>query len=119
MSFGWRAGVYGFVALCLILIPAAWIAGRVDAIPATTSHHTDSASAWDAFTRPTLTYQGLTYITNLSAPLFIHQFSHAWFDFRNKRDKYTNYFNNSVTATQAHKLMEANKHVGKILLLPD
>lgn len=62
------------------------------------------ASSWDAFTRPTLNYQGLTYITNLNAPLFIHQFSHAWFDFRNKSDKYTNYFNNSVTATQAHKL---------------
>jgi hypothetical protein len=62
------------------------------------------ASAWDAFTRPALTYQGLTYITNLSAPLFIHQFSHAWFDFRNKQDKYANYFNNSVAATKAHKL---------------
>jgi hypothetical protein len=62
------------------------------------------ASAWDAFTRPTFTYQGLTYITNLTAPLFIHQYSHAWFDFRNKQDKYCNYFNNSVTATQAHKL---------------
>ena len=61
-------------------------------------------SSWDAFTRPTLTYQGLTYITNLEAPLFIHQYSHAWFDFRNKSDKYTNYFNNSVTATNAHKL---------------
>jgi len=63
-----------------------------------------AASSWDAFSRPTLTYQGLTYITNLSAPLFIHQYSHAWFDFRNKSDKYTNYFNNSVAATQAHKL---------------
>lgn len=62
------------------------------------------ASAWDAFTRPSFTYQGLTYITNLYAPLFIHQYSHAWFDFRNKTDKYTNYFANSVTATQAHKL---------------
>jgi len=62
------------------------------------------ASSWDAFTRPTITYQGLTYITNMSAPLFIHQYSHAWFDFRNKSDKYTNYFTNSVTATQAHKL---------------
>ncbi|MGP0098905.1 MAG: glucoamylase family protein [Terriglobales bacterium] len=62
------------------------------------------ASSWEAFARPTLTYQGLTYITNLSAPLFIHQFSHAWFDFRNKQDAYANYFNNSITATQAHKL---------------
>jgi hypothetical protein len=62
------------------------------------------ASAWDAFTRPTLTYQGLTYIRNLNAPLFIHQYSHAWFDFRNKQDKYADYFNNSATATKAHKL---------------
>jgi hypothetical protein len=62
------------------------------------------ASAWQAFARPSLTYQGLTYITNTSAPLFIHQYSHAWFDFRNKQDAYANYFNNSTTATQAHKL---------------
>jgi hypothetical protein len=62
------------------------------------------ARAWDAFSRPQLTYQGLTYITNMSAPLFIHQYSHAWFDFRNRQDAYANYFNNSVTATQAHKL---------------
>ena len=63
-----------------------------------------SASAWDAFARPGYTYQELTYITNLYAPLFIHQYSHAWFDFRNKQDAYTDYFANSVTATQAHKL---------------
>jgi hypothetical protein len=62
------------------------------------------ASAWQAFARPSLTYQGLTYITNLNAPLFIHQYSHAWFDFRKQQDAYANYFNNSVTATQAHKL---------------
>jgi len=62
------------------------------------------ASSWDAFTRPVFTFQGITYITNLNAPLFIHQFSHAWFDFRNKSDKYANYFDNSAKATQAHKL---------------
>lgn len=61
------------------------------------------ASSWDAFARPTLTYQGLSYITT-QAPLFIHQYSHAWFDFRSKRDAYANYFQNSKTATQAHKL---------------
>jgi hypothetical protein len=60
-------------------------------------------SSWQAWARPTLTYQGLTYITG-DAPLFIHQYSHAWIDFRNKRDAYANYFTNSVTATQAHKL---------------
>jgi len=62
------------------------------------------ASTWNAFARPIFTYQGLTYITNQYAPLFIHQYSHAWFDFRNKQDAYANYFANSVTATQAHKL---------------
>lgn len=62
------------------------------------------ASAWEAFTRPTFTYQGLTYISNKVAPLFVHQYSHAWYDFCNKQDKHANYFNNSVTATKANKL---------------
>lgn len=61
------------------------------------------AESWQAWTRPTLNYQGLTYITG-NAPLFTHQYSHAWIDFRNKKDAFTNYFLNSVTATQAHKL---------------
>ena len=61
------------------------------------------ASSWRAFTRPPFTYKGLTYITT-AAPLFIHQYSHAWFDFRSKRDSFASYFENSVTATQAHKL---------------
>jgi hypothetical protein len=60
------------------------------------------ASSWTQFARPTLTYEGLTYITT-NAPLFTHQYSHAWFDFRNKQDAYANYFNNSATATKAHK----------------
>jgi hypothetical protein len=61
------------------------------------------ASSWDAFARPTLTYAGFTYITNLNASLSIHQYSHAWFDFRNRADAYANYFDNSVTATEAHR----------------
>lgn len=31
-DFGWRVGVLGFVAFGLILIPAGWIAGRVDRV---------------------------------------------------------------------------------------
>ena len=61
------------------------------------------AQTWNGFTRPNFTYQNFTYITNTSAPLFIHQYSHAWFDFRNKKDAYADYFQNSVVATQAHK----------------
>ena len=60
-------------------------------------------SSWSAWSRPTITYQGLTYISG-SDPLFVHQYSHAWFDFRNKKDAYANYFENSGTATQAHRL---------------
>lgn len=68
------------------------------------STHPIPPSAWDGFSRPSFKYQGLTYITNLIAPLFIHQYSHAWFDFRNRHDKYANYFDNSEVATRAHKL---------------
>ncbi|MGV2980418.1 MFS transporter [Camelimonas sp. ID_303_24] len=32
-SFGWRAGLAGFVVLSLLMIPASWYAGRVDKIP--------------------------------------------------------------------------------------
>jgi hypothetical protein len=58
---------------------------------------------WDAWARPDFEYNGMHYI-GARAPLFIHQYSHAWFDFRGKRDKYANYFTNSVIATKAHKL---------------
>jgi predicted MFS family arabinose efflux permease len=33
MDFGWRAGVWGFAALALLMVPAAWMAGRVDVLP--------------------------------------------------------------------------------------
>jgi hypothetical protein len=61
------------------------------------------ASSWDAWHRPTRTYEGLTWIDS-DTPLFTHQYSHAWFDFRDKRDKYANYFENSRLATEAHRL---------------
>jgi hypothetical protein len=65
--------------------------------------HPLAPDTWDAWTRPTIKYQGLEYISG-NDPIFTHQYSHAWYDFRNKRDKYTNYYDNSVTATKAHKL---------------
>jgi len=58
---------------------------------------------WNAWTRPRIKYQGIEYISG-NDPIFTHQYSHAWFDFRNKRDAYANYFENSVKATKAHKL---------------
>src|SRR5580692_5080108 len=32
-GYGWRTGLAGFVVLSLALLPAAWFAGKVDAIP--------------------------------------------------------------------------------------
>jgi hypothetical protein len=57
---------------------------------------------WNNFTRPKIKYAGYEYISG-NDPLFTHQFSQAYYDFRNKRDAYANYFENSVTATKAHK----------------
>src|SRR5882762_7919370 len=65
--------------------------------------HPVPASSWNAWTRPKIKYQGIEYISG-NDPIFTHQYSHAWFDFRNKRDAYTDYFENSVKATKAHKL---------------
>ena len=70
-------------------------------IGSTTNHV--PADTWKAWSRPTVSFQGLTYISG-NDPIFTHQYSQAWYDFRNKRDAYANYFDNSVTATKAHKL---------------
>jgi hypothetical protein len=64
--------------------------------------HPLPAATWHAWKRPIFHYDGLTYIGS-DAPLFINQYSHAWFDFRDKRDEYANYFHNSILATEAHK----------------
>jgi hypothetical protein len=59
-------------------------------------------SSWDAWKRVPFVYDGIRYIGSF-APLFIHQYSQAWFDFRNKHDRYADYFQNSALATEAHK----------------
>ncbi|MGH9406632.1 MAG: glucoamylase family protein [Terriglobia bacterium] len=61
------------------------------------------ADTWTAWKRTTFEYDGLRYIGSF-APLFVHQYSQAWFDFRDKRDKYADYFRNSAIATDAHRL---------------
>jgi hypothetical protein len=57
---------------------------------------------WRTIRRPWMTYRNYRFISS-PAPLFVHQFSHAWFDFRGKEDEYANYFENSVLASQAHR----------------
>jgi len=65
--------------------------------------HPIPPDTWDTWKRPKISYQGIEYISG-NDPLFTHQYSHAWYDFRKKHDAYTNYFENSVKATKAHKL---------------
>jgi hypothetical protein len=65
------------------------------------THPVDPA-CWNAWSRPHLHFENFDYIS-ASDPLFVHQYSHAWFDFRNKRDKFANYFTNSIAATRAHR----------------
>ena len=101
LSMGWTPE-NGFLAtrwdhyseLMMLYLLAMGAPNPMFAIPAT---------SWAAWSRPGIQYQGLAYISG-SDPLFVHQYSHAWFDFRNKRDAFTDYFQNSITATQAHRL---------------
>jgi len=64
--------------------------------------HPVSPETWKAWSRPPIAYAGLKYIYG-DSPLFVHQFSHAWFDFRNTHDAFADYFQNSIKATKAHK----------------
>ena len=66
------------------------------------STHPLHPSAWSAWKRITFEYDGERYIGSF-APLFVHQYSQAWFDFRGKRDKYADYFQNSAIATDVHR----------------
>jgi len=58
--------------------------------------------AWTAWKRTKFEFDGFRYIGSF-APLFIHQYSQAWFDFRGKRDAFADYFENSTLATDAHR----------------
>ena len=59
---------------------------------------------WHAWQRgPVYEFNGKRFMSY--PPLFVHQFSHAWVDFRNKRDDYADYWTNSVFATRAHRAM--------------
>ncbi len=97
-SMGWHPST-GFIATrwdhyCeLMMIYLMAIGSRSYPVP---------ASAWDAFSRPRIRYGPYNYISGHD-PLFVHQYSHAWFDFAGVRDRYADYFANSVTATRAHK----------------
>ncbi len=67
--------------------------------------HPIKPEAWHAFDRDWVEYGNYKFLSG-GAPLFIHQYSHAWVDFRGRREvkePRVNYFENSFIATQAHK----------------
>jgi hypothetical protein len=66
------------------------------------SAHPLKQETWNAWKRLTFEFDGMRYIGSF-APLFVHQYSQAWFDFRSQRDQYADYFQNSVVATEVHR----------------
>lgn len=55
------------------------------------------AASWDKIFRPV---KNDTYIYLPQETLFVYQYPNIWVDFRNKEDKYANYFNNAEAATR-------------------
>jgi hypothetical protein len=71
--------------------------------------HPISEQAWYAWQRPLYTYGPYEFISG--GPLFTHQYSHAWVDFRTRRDRgFVDFFLNSVNATRANRLYCTNLH---------
>ncbi|MDI6642114.1 MAG: glucoamylase family protein, partial [Elusimicrobiota bacterium] len=71
-------------------------------------------NSWHSFRRPVKTFKDYTYIYCESESLFTYQFSHAFIDFRNKHDKYADYWNNSILATKSNRefcIEHKNKHI--------
>src|SRR5262249_23226297 len=65
-----------------------------------------SPSSWHALWRDRYRYEGHSYFTTIGVPLFMHQYAHAWVDYRNGREATgdrIDYFRNSVAATLAHR----------------
>jgi hypothetical protein len=62
--------------------------------------------SWYRWKREWINFAGYRYLS-ARAPIFVHQYSQAWFDFRNKRERLNgfsvDYYENSVKATRAHK----------------
>jgi hypothetical protein len=59
------------------------------------------AETWHAWRRPVVECEGRRFIQ--CAPLFTHQYTHAWFDFRDRRDGHADYWQNSIAATLAQR----------------
>ncbi len=98
-SMGWLPAT-GFIST-----PLGPLRRDDDAVPARhrLSHPSHRPDSWATFTRPPHDASDSSTTSAEDDPLFVHQYSHAWFDFSRQRDAYADYFANSVTATRAHK----------------
>ena len=68
--------------------------------------HSISPDSWKALWRDRYRYGGFSYYTTIGVPLFMHQYAHAWIDYRSRRElsgDRIDYFQNSVNATLAHR----------------
>ena len=68
--------------------------------------HPSSPTSWYALWRDRYRYSGYAYFTTIGVPLFMHQYAHAWIDYRNRRETEgdrIDYFENSINATLAHR----------------
>jgi hypothetical protein len=66
------------------------------------NRHPLPAASWRAWQRaPWVRHGNRTFLHY--PPLFIHQFTHAWFDWRPLRDQGIDYWQNSVDATRAQR----------------
>jgi hypothetical protein len=66
--------------------------------------HPIPPTSWDAWSRPSMIYFGYHYIGR--GPLFTHQYSQAFVDYRHRRESrngHVDYFANSISATRAHR----------------
>ncbi len=70
-----------------------------------------SPRSWHALWKDRYRYAGYSYFTTIGVPIFMHQYSHAWVDFRGRRETQgdrIDYFQNSVNATLAHRIFCIN-----------
>jgi hypothetical protein len=68
--------------------------------------HSISPASWYALWRDRYRYEGHAYFTTIGVPLFMHQYAHAWIDYRDRRElrgDHIDYFENSINATLAHR----------------
>ncbi|MCA1453483.1 MFS transporter [Bradyrhizobium sp. BRP22] len=68
-GFGWRVGLLGFVLLALLMIPAAWYAGRVDKVPLPKPRSSEEISEATAVTAARAAFGNASFVVMTCAYL--------------------------------------------------